>query len=403
MEPSGIVIDQPWLAADGADRIMRALTQGGGVVRFVGGCVRDALAGRPVRDMDMATDLLPDEVVRRLVAADIRAIPTGIDHGTVTAVASGRPFEVTTLRVDVETDGRRAVVAFTDSWKEDAGRRDFTFNALYCDPDGTVYDPTGGIADLKAGRVRFIGDPAQRIEEDALRILRFFRFHAWYGAGALDADGLAACVARQADLDRLSVERVRAEMLRLLEAPDPLPTLRAMAHAGVLARVLPEASSLHCLERLIGIGVSAPLLRLAALTSRRADMLTTLADRWKMSSREKARLRGMAAGEASAPAGLPEAEARQQIYWLGRDRFLDLVWLDWAADGHDRRGLVDLAEDWAPPAFPVKGADLLGEGIAPGERMGALLRALERQWVQEGFEPSRAELLARLDTLDQAP
>ncbi|MGE0668455.1 MAG: CCA tRNA nucleotidyltransferase [Sphingomonadales bacterium] len=400
MRKSGTVITQSWLTEGGASEVMAALTSRGGTARFVGGCVRDALAGRPVRDIDIATDQRPETVVELLQAAGVKAVPTGIDHGTITAVARGRPFEVTTLRVDVETDGRRAVVAFTDDWTEDAMRRDFTFNALYCDADGTVYDPADGVADLEASHVRFIGDPCKRIEEDALRILRFFRFHAWYGRGPMDDEGLAACRDRRGDLGRLSVERVRAEMLRLLEAPSPVPTLQVMDSAGVLGQVLPEAVALRCLGRLVEIGGGEALLRLAALTSRRADVLTGLAERWKLSTRYKSRLRCMAAGEAELPARLTDGEASAQLYWLGAERFRDLALLDWAADGDDRRHLVALADGWSSPSFPLKGADLLRQGIPAGEQVGKLLRALERQWVDEGFAPSRAELLARLDTLE---
>lgn len=400
MRKTGTVITQSWLTADGAAEVMGALTAEGGKARFVGGCVRDALAGRAVRDVDIATDQRPETVVALLKAAKLKAIPTGIEHGTVTAVAHGKPFEVTTLRVDMETDGRRAVVAFTDDWAEDARRRDFTMNALYCDPDGTVYDPVDGVDDLNAGHVRFIGDPYRRIEEDALRILRFFRFHAWYGKGAMNGPGLAACRDRRADLDRLSVERIRAEMLRLLEAPTPLPTLQVMAEAGVLHHVMPEAGALRCLERLVDMGEGDALLRLASLTSRRADVLAGLGVRWKLSTRDQARLRRMAAGEADVPSDLSDAEARAQIYWLGPDRFRDLALLDWATDGEDRRALVSLAQAWSVPTFPLRGADLLGQGIPAGERLGALLRVLERQWVEEGFEPGRAELLARVQGIE---
>ncbi len=402
MRKAGTVITQSWLTEGGAAEIMAALTAQGGTARFVGGCVRDALAGRKVRDIDIAIDQRPETVMALLEAAKLKAIPTGIDHGTVTAVAHGNPFEVTTLRVDVETDGRRAVVAFTDDWTEDARRRDFTFNALYCDPDGGVYDPVGGLEDLDARHVRFIGDPYARIEEDALRILRFFRFHAWYGEGPMNPAGLAACRDRRADLVRLSVERIRAEMMRLLEAPSPVPTLRIMADAGVLAVILPEAESPHGLERLLEIDDlgADPLLRLAAITSRRGGMLASLAERWKLSVRDKTRLRCMATGEAELPASLSEADARVQLYWLGRERFRDLALLDWVSDGDDRRHLLALAEDWSAPTFPLKGADLLEEGIPAGERVGKLLRALERQWVDEGFEPGKADLLARLDSLE---
>jgi len=396
MQPTDRIIHQPWLAEAGATAVVAALTAGSATVRFVGGCVRDALLDRPVRDIDIAIDAPPETVIALLEAADLKAVPTGLDHGTVTAVAHGHPFEVTTLRRDVETFGRHATVAFTDDWLEDAKRRDFTINALYCDPDGTVYDPTGGLSDLDVGRVRFVGDATQRIEEDALRILRFFRFYAWFGHGDPDPEAMAACAARKSDMDRLSVERIRHEILRLLEAPDPMPALRAMASMALLDHILPEATHLDCLERLIEFGGTDPLLRLAALTDRRPGVLTGLAMRWKLSNADARRLRGMTAGEVTLPTADDGPALRAQIYWLGGERLCDLAMLDSAHDGADRTALARVAGDWEAPSFPVKGADVLALGVAPGEKVGRLLSVLERDWVAEDFAADRKMLLSRL-------
>ncbi|MGH6878125.1 MAG: CCA tRNA nucleotidyltransferase, partial [Rhizomicrobium sp.] len=261
---------ETWMRAEETRAVMAALTSAGGAARFVGGAVRNALLGREVGDVDIATPLLPEEVARRLEAAHIVAVPTGIEHGTITAVVDGKGFEVTTLRRDVTTDGRRAVVAFSDSWAEDARRRDFTINALYAAPDGELFDYTGGLDDLAAARVRFIGDPVARIREDYLRILRLFRFQAWYGKGEIDEDALHAATAERAGLQRLSGERVQKELLRLLAAEQPCPPLRAMAAAGILDEIIPHAGRLDTLERLAAIDAANffaadPMLRLAAL------------------------------------------------------------------------------------------------------------------------------------------
>src|SRR5579862_7309671 len=243
---------QPWLSHPATRAVIAALEAAGGegCARFVGGCVRNALLRAPVSDIDIATTLTPDVVIKALAEARLKSVPTGIEHGTVTAIAQGRPFEVTTLRRDVETDGRRAVVAFTTDWAEDAQRRDFRLNALYADPAGQLYDPTGGgLADIRAGRIVFVGDAATRIREDALRILRFFRFQAWYGRTEPDAAGLAACAALRDRISHLSAERVSAELLKLLAAEDPRGVVRLMAQSGVLAVVLPEVQGLERFEK----------------------------------------------------------------------------------------------------------------------------------------------------------
>ena len=261
--------DAPWLTAAATRKVMAALEAEGGpdVARFVGGCVRNSLMGRAVDDVDIATRLEPQAVMAALKAAGLKAVPTGLDHGTVTAVAEAQPFEITTLRRDVTTDGRRATVAFTTDWAEDAGRRDFHINALYADGEGRVFDPTGhGLADIAARRVAFVGDAGRRIREDRLRILRFFRFHAWYGAGDPDAAGLAACVEEAGGLGELSAERVSKELLKLLAAPNPVPTVEVMAHTGVLARLLPEAGTLEALRAMAAVTDDAPVVPAAGLS-----------------------------------------------------------------------------------------------------------------------------------------
>ncbi|MGE4220379.1 MAG: CCA tRNA nucleotidyltransferase, partial [Alphaproteobacteria bacterium] len=263
---TGRIEPQPWMTEPATQRVMRALAEGGAGARFVGGCVRDALLGRPIRDIDIATDGSPERVTAILAAAGIKVVPTGFAHGTVTAVVDHRGFEITTLRVDVETFGRHARVAFTDDWVADAARRDFTFNAMSLETDGTLHDPFGGEADLRARRVRFVGAARQRIEEDVLRLLRYFRFHAHYGAPPPDAEALDACRAMAPRLPDLSAERVAAELMKLLAAPDPVPVLRLMRAEGVLARVLDEARDLARLARMVRIDAAAdPLRRLAAL------------------------------------------------------------------------------------------------------------------------------------------
>ena len=259
MKPDGKLEPQGWMTAPDSRAVLEALQAEGAEVRFVGGCVRDALAGRPVKDIDLATADPPEKVISLLEQAGLKAVPTGIAHGTVTAVSDHHPYEVTTLRRDVETHGRHATVAFTDDWAADAARRDFTFNALSCRADGTLFDPYEGEADLRAGRVRFVGDARERIEEDYLRLLRFFRFHAHYGRGEPDRAGLAAAAALAPKLVRLSGERIRTEIFTLLKAPDPVPVLEVMARHRIFAAVLPDLGSPSILRALIGLGVETPV------------------------------------------------------------------------------------------------------------------------------------------------
>ena len=395
--------DQPWLAAAPTRAVMAALEAAGGegCARFVGGCVRNALTGHPIDDVDIATRLTPDQVIAALKAARLKAVPTGVAHGTITAVAEGRPFEITTLRRDVETDGRRAVVAFTTDWAEDAQRRDFRLNALYADGAGAIFDPTGeGVADALAGRIVFVGEARTRIEEDALRILRFFRFLAWYGRGPADAAALAACAALAGRIQGLSAERVSKELLKLLAAPDPAPSLRLMAKAGVLAQAFPWGEDIGRLEAMVGVdgarGLAAdPLLRLAALLPDDAETALACAQGLRLSNAQRERL-GAALAEPVVADALSPAAARALIYRAGAQAFRDRLRLAWAAQGVSGTALYDLAEAWTPPRFPLNGEDALAAGAAKGPAVGEALRAVEATWIAADFAEDRAVLLERL-------
>jgi poly(A) polymerase len=370
-------------------RLLAALARGAIAARFVGGCVRNAVLGRPIDDIDIAVTAPPETVMRALEAAKIKVVPTGLRHGTVTAIADGRTFELTTLRRDVETDGRRAVVAFTDDWQQDAERRDFTFNALYSDPDGTLYDPFDGRADLAAGRVRFIGDADRRIAEDHLRVLRFFRFHAWYGRPPFDAAGLAACRRNVGLLADLSGERVSKELLRLLLAPAAAEAMDAMREIGAFDHWLPEYDGSRRLRALIG-RESAPdaLRRLGAVLPADADAIR-IGKRLKLSTQEQLRLGLML--EREPPVGV---RPRAELYRLGKTTFVDRVLLE-APDGW--RAALKLADEWTPPELPVGGGDALRLGLLPGPKVGALLDEVERWWIAGDFTADRAACLAELE------
>lgn len=348
--------------------------------RLVGGSVRDAVAGLPIADIDLATPRVPEDVIATLRAAGLTVVPTGLAHGTVTAVVDGRPVEITTLRRDVATDGRHATIAFTTDWREDAARRDFTINAMNMDAEGNVWDWFGGRDDLARGVVRFVGDPATRIAEDYLRALRFFRFHARYGRGAPDAAALAAIRAAVPGLAILSAERVWSELKRILAAPDPREAVRLMAETGVLAAVLPEAVARQRLDALVAAGAPAdPLLRLAALCPG-ADF-ERLAERLKLSGAEAATLASLA---EPAPEG-DERVWRAALAARGPEALIGAAWL---AEAEGRPGDWPARRAWLAatprPVFPLRGADVLAEGVAPGPRVGAILAALERRWAEAG-------------------
>jgi poly(A) polymerase len=390
-----------WQKSSGMRPLLRALGAAEGETRYVGGCVRDTLLGADVSDVDLATRLAPEEVISRLERAKIKSVPTGLAHGTVTAVLHSGPVEVTTLRRDISTDGRRATVAYTDDWREDAARRDFTINALSADPaTGEIYDYFGGLPDLDARIVRFIGDPLTRIAEDHLRILRFFRFHARFGSGDADAAGLEACTARANDLMALSRERIADELLKLLALPDPGATAALMEARGIFRPVLPEigAEGVARLCRLIerereSRTAANPLRRLAALMPVDPDVAAAIAARLRLSKKATRRLVSAAARSAADPAD-PLALA----YAIGADEAADRVLL---GEGDPR--LVSRLEDWVRPRFPLGGGDLIAMGLTPGPLVARTLQAVERQWAERGFAGDREEVraLARA-AVDQA-
>ncbi len=390
---------QPWMIA--ARRVMDALEDARpGCARYVGGCVRNALLGEPVADIDIATQLAPDEVARVMQAAGVAVHPTGIEHGTLTVVADHQPYEVTTLRRDVETDGRRATVAFTEDWMEDAQRRDFRINALYADREGNVLDPTGGgLDDLAARRIVFVGDPEMRIREDYLRILRFFRFCAWYGRTAPDAAGLAACAALKAGLDGISVERIWMETRKLFAAPDPMSAVEAMESSGVLAQIYPEARGLDLLRKLVALEKAqgrAPdaMLRFLSLFWKDAAAVRAVANRLKLSNDERDRLNWPAGHVAPLSPDMTPHAARVAVYEAGAQVVIDRARLSWAATGDPAwADVIDLAERWERPAMPLAGGDLLARGYTSGPALGQALRKAETAWIASDFTLTADDLL----------
>ncbi|MEP9389540.1 CCA tRNA nucleotidyltransferase [Mesorhizobium sp. KR9-304] len=403
-----------WLQDADLQRLLAALNAGGDEARIAGGAVRNALLGQAVADVDIATTTTPEETIRRAKAAGFKVVPTGIEHGTVTVIAGGAGHEVTTLRADVETDGRRARVVFGRDWKADAERRDFTINALYAEADGTIVDFVGGLADLESRTLRFIGDAETRIREDYLRILRFFRFFAWYGSGRPDAEGLKACARLKDGLDQLSAERVWAELKKLLAARDPSRTLLWMRQAGVLTKALPESEkwgmdAIHGLvaaERDLGWEVD-PMLRLEAVVPPDAERVRVLAERLKLSNAEAERLRSWARAPKLKP-DCAESDLGKTLYRAGRQPIVDRLRLSLAsarsravendgalveAGGYSR--LLKFAEKWTTPTFPLKGADLQALGMPAGPDMGKLLKRLEEEWVESGFGLDSGALLER--------
>ena len=400
-----------WLTSPSTRRVMQALdgARPGGA-RFVGGCVRNSLLGQAVSDIDIATQLLPEEAGAAAEAAGCAVHPTGVAHGTITVVADGHPFEVTTLRRDVETDGRRAVVAFTEDWAEDAQRRDFRMNALYASCEGEVFDPTGGgLDDIAARRIVFVGDAETRIREDYLRILRFFRFYAWYGAGAPDADGLAACARLRSGLAGISAERIWAETKKLLKASDPRASLLSMRESGVLHQLYTETARLDDALAMIAADLEDgrdpdALLRFAALLRADPESARKVLSGMKPSNAERARIR-TALGLLDLDADVAPHELRRTLYRHGFRAVADHVLLARAQDGaHADRWLKLLAaaEAWTQPTFPVTGDDALKCGLKSGPAIGAALSAVEAAWIDSDFMLERPELLARLQEIAAA-
>jgi poly(A) polymerase len=404
----------PWMTDPATRAVIGALEAhgGAGCARFVGGCVRNALLGLDIDDIDIATVLTPDQATAALEAKGLRVVPTGVEHGTVTAISKHRPFEITTLRRDVSTDGRRAVVAFSTDWAEDAMRRDFRLNALYLDPEGRLYDPTGqGEADARAGRIVFVGDPMVRIREDYLRILRFFRFYAWFGRGEPDAAGLEACRAHKGMLSGRSAERTQKEMLKLLAAQDPRRSLRHMAAAGVLEATLPFVKDLARLEGMVeieqGLGENDAELRLAAMIPQDRQTAELAAERLRLSNAQRDRLVAAMGAEPRIVSWMSPRQLRRTLYRLGQRTFADRAKLAWAGEANRKasepawRALLAQAEGWERPEFPATGEDALAAGAPIGPLVGQALREAEDWWIDEDFPPLRALVLDRLAAVVQ--
>lgn len=394
--------DASWLTGGPVARLFELLDGDGEQARVVGGAVRDALIGRPVGEIDLATTALPEEIVRRAQRAGIRSIPTGIDHGTVTLMIEGQPFEITTLREDVETFGRKAKVEFGRSWEHDAQRRDFTINALSASREGKVHDYVGGLSDLAARRVRFIGDAPARIAEDYLRIMRFFRFHASFGEGTPDPIALAACIAGREGLDTLSRERVRMELLKLLAARRAPEALAVMAESGLLTRILggvplvPSLARMAEIERGLALEPDA-IRRLAALAVLVTEDAERLFQCLRLSNAEFQRLSSMAEGWWRIGEGMSERGARALLYRLGPASYLDRVLLAFsraqeATDDESWRALAQFPQRWSIPKFPIAAADFAEHGIAKGPGLGAALRKAEEAWIGADFPSDGAEI-----------
>ncbi|PCI05766.1 MAG: CCA tRNA nucleotidyltransferase [Hyphomicrobiales bacterium] len=396
-----------WLDNDQLQLVLLILSKDGEQARVNGGAVRNAIMGEPISDVDISTTLLPEDVIERLEAKGMKVIPTGIEHGTVTVLTDGHHFEVTTLREDIATDGRHAMVEFGRDWKLDAMRRDMTMNALYCDINGKVYDPLGGYEDLMARRVIFIGDADERIREDYLRILRFFRFFAWYGTMRPDAEGLKACARLKGEIKNLSVERVWAELKKLLAAPDPSRALLWMRTAGVLTAVLPESGKWG-IDRIHGLVRMEkelkwdfdPVLRMMSILPVSTEVAIGLSKRLKLSSKEAKRL--LLWSQCSLPdVKISENEFSKLLYRSSPRAMKDTLKLELARIAtYDKDGpmeeikfLFAQAQKWQRPDFPVQGKDLLAQGFKEGAELGLKLAGLEEMWVESDFTMSKSDLL----------
>jgi poly(A) polymerase len=408
---SAAITHAAWLKAAETQALIAALDAArANGSRFVGGCVRNTLMGHEVDDIDIATQLTPDQVTEICTKAGFAAHPTGIEHGTVTVVVNHKPFEVTTLRRDVSTDGRRATVAFTESWEEDAQRRDFRINALYADASGAIHDPTGGgLDDARAGRVIFIGDARQRIKEDYLRILRFFRFNAWYARTPIDPKGLEACADLVAGLDQLSAERVWKETKKLLEAPDPRAAWEGMSAIEVRARALPELSNEPRLDALCTLEADLmlpvdPMTRVAAALTDQ-DSAKALARRLKLSNEERDRLVAALGNDVKLTSFMSLREMRRAIYTIGNQAFRDRVMLAWAGAGGEKaqqwRALVAHGQMWTPPKLPLTGDEVMAAGVPAGPKVGQVLREVEDWWIDAGFPDDKLSIIERLKAVAQ--
>jgi poly(A) polymerase len=422
VEPVGKISPQAWMVAPETRALLEALCAEGAEVRFIGGCVRDAILKRQVRDIDIAVSEPPDKVVALLKNRGLKTVPTGIEHGTITAVVEKAVFEITTLRVDVESYGRRARVAFTDDWKIDAARRDFTINALSCTPEGDIYDYFKGLDDLAHGRIRFVGNPRERIEEDRLRLLRFFRFYAHYGRPPPDPEALAACREQARSVALLSGERVRVETFRTLMAPDPADVFQLMQGTGVIEHVLPEATRIDRLRMMSWLDSRAmrfesvapdPIRRLAALIETDARGADAIADRFRMSNEHRRRLTAMMNPEDAISPGAELRLIRRALHHLGSATIRDLALLNWADElasagrlPHARTegwiAIIETTEAWTQKTFPLRGRDVLALGVERGPRVGKLLRAVEAWWEDNDYDPDHAACSEKLQALIEA-
>ncbi|MBC8157909.1 MAG: CCA tRNA nucleotidyltransferase [Alphaproteobacteria bacterium] len=416
IEPTGKLAAQPWMDAPATRAVIAALCRDGADVRFVGGCIRDAFSSRPIKDVDIGTPDPPERVIELLENAGLRAIPTGIEHGTVSALVDNERFEITTLRLDLATDGRRAKVAYTDDWVADAARRDFTINAMSCTPDGNVYDPFGGIADLGNGIVRFVGNARERIEEDYLRLLRYFRIFAEFGRPPVDRDALAACRHFAPQISKLSGERVQEEFLRILATQNAADIVMLMQGERVLEHIFSAPVNIGRLRMMLWLDTTAirlqsvsldPLRRLAALLDTDALGAADVAARLKLSRRQSDRLVFMTLPQYELSPNMEQPALRRAIYKAGGNAVRDWALLVWAGemavserrDAGSTQGwisVLETAQSWEPPVFPLTGDDVTALGVAAGPDVGVHLRALENWWLDRNFEPDRDACLAQL-------
>jgi poly(A) polymerase len=391
------VREEPWLRDEATQSLINALTSTGEDIRFVGGCVRDSLLGKAATDLDLATPLKPDQVISLLKSHNIKAIPTGIKHGTVTAVINSQHFEITTLRTDVETDGRRAKVAYTEDWVEDAKRRDFTMNAIYANIDGSIYDPCNGLDDLKRGVIRFVGDPVSRIHEDYLRILRYFRFLTFYGTGPIDEPSLSAACSLAVHLESLSGERIWSELSRLLSAFNPHPTIDIMVNHHVFTSTIPEINQIDPLKRLIDLEkyfrfLPNPILRLASLI----DSCGKIPQRLKLSNAEKKALKHFANLDIVFADDFTLKAHRKILYRLKKELYKQSLLLFGAQHSMDMdtlQTMLEQSESWQIPTFPLTGRELLQAGMPKSKQLGDRLKNTEQWWIEKDFNPSKKECL----------
>ncbi len=396
------VSDHPWLRMPSLVNLLDILNRDGLNARMVGGCVRDALLGRKIIDIDMACSLRPEETMRRLKKAGVKVVPTGLKHGTITAVVDKHNFEITALRRDEETYGRRAKVVYIDDWQEDARRRDFTINALYLDADGSLYDPCGGLRDIAARRVCFIGDADQRIHEDALRILRFFRFAAQIGQGEMDPAGLAACLKNKSLIDKLSGERLAQEVFKILGSETLLPVMKVMDEGGILDKIIPNHEDIQELNAYVrvekALGKCNILARLSCLLRKDNEAIENINRHLKLSNKQVKILKNYANHDISLQTDMSQKDIRRVIYHYGRDLFIFALLQSWAHAAGDEnheawRKILAYGEAWPIPVFPVQGKDLMAGGLKSGVEIGRKLRALEQEWAQSDFQLTREEML----------